>query len=217
MNWQQIVEKYGHTLERECDYRLARPQAHNPTGGPHFYEKFHCAPDGYGTEFEVCNFLNAIIKLMKFENILETGCEQAHGTVALAEACQFNGFGKVTTVDSCRVAAVKGPKKVQECGLQDYVDHVVAFTQDFCRAYEGPPFDFVFFDCGWESRVECYEILKERGKLGKAVSFHDTDRWSDEQYCVDYWRKVQDIAEKDGIGGVYNEMSRGFTFIQLQK
>src|SRR5512135_1049960 len=55
--------------------------------------------DGATTELEVLNWLHATIRLLKCENVLETGTYAGFGTVALASACRANGFGMVHTLE----------------------------------------------------------------------------------------------------------------------
>jgi predicted O-methyltransferase YrrM len=216
MTWSSIVRKYKFDGVLETD--------HHPDGSHHGrveqHELFHCDPGAGGSEFEVTNFLNALVKLFKFRNILETGAEQGHGTVALAEAVCYNGVGHVTTVDNCQVAGWKVPLKLKECGLSKYVTYVPLDSESFAKQYDGEPFDFVFFDCGFPARVNCFHTLMERGKLSRIVSFHDVPRprvfrsEQDSQYRDD----LDEIAEKYAKrwGGLFNIFSRGFRIFQLE-
>ena len=213
LNWQQIIDKYGYDAVLETHYH---------TDGSHHgrveqHELYHCGDTGGGSEFEVTNFLNAMIKLFKFRNVLETGAEQGHGTVAMAQAIQYNGVGRLTSVDSCHVAARVTNQKLVECGLDSVVDYVSSETTEFCKTYDGEPFDFCFFDCGHEARVECYHILRERGKLSRIVSFHDVS-WpqrGNDPMIQKYCDALDAIGRECDYGGLFNIMSRGFRMFQL--
>ncbi|MAE81327.1 MAG: hypothetical protein CMB80_01235 [Flammeovirgaceae bacterium] len=215
MTWSQIIERYGYDSMRETDY--------HPDGSHHGrteqHELFHCASTGGGSEFEVTNFLNALVKLFKFRNVLETGAEQGHGTLALAEAVQYNGVGHVTTVDSCDIAERKTKEKLSECGLDKCVTYVKEWTTEWAKEYDGPPFDFAFFDCGHEARVEVFHTLYGKGKLSRVVSFHDVShpqRENDpqaEKYCAALDLIASEYACQHG--GLFNILSRGFRMFQL--
>lgn len=225
MKWHEIVERTGACYETEADYRGRRGQdpngveekEPNPTGPPHNWELFHCAYDGFGSEFEVGNFLNALIKLMKYGRVLETGMEQGHGTVAMAEAVKWNGFGHLYTVDNCRIAAQKGPLRVEQCELEDYVTHIRAESAEWARGYTGEPFDFAFFDCGLLSRQEAFRTLVDNGKLLRGAAFHDVDHHATKDDAIKYRDQIEALFQEYGqqYGGLFNQQSRGFRFIQL--
>tara|TARA_Y100001972_G_scaffold119815_1_gene161546 strand:- start:861 stop:1517 length:657 start_codon:yes stop_codon:yes gene_type:complete len=216
MDWNQIVVKYGFGEVRE-NYHHTPQDAH--INKPERHEWFHCSKEPGGSEFEVCNFLNSFVKLIKPQNVLETGAEQGHGTVALAEAVQYNGLGHVTTVDNCRIAKTKVPVILEECSLSDKVTYCDMNSVEFADTYEGPPFDFVFFDCGFPSRIQCFDRLQERGKLSRFVSFHDVSHYQrvndpqTEDYCAELDRIAKQHASE--YGGIFNVLSRGFRLFQL--
>lgn len=179
---------------------------------------FHCGSDGHGSEYETTNFLNALVKLFKFENILETGCEQAHGTLSLIAACQYNGLGKVTTVDQCDEAQRKSRIRFESYGFTNLVDFVHKSSLDFAKEYDGPPFDFAFFDCDPEIRVEVCSILFKKGKLSKMIMFHDTYRHDLPGVGRSkYSEKVDAFAKENGLIGIGSSLSRGFELFQVVK
>jgi len=208
MKWNEIVDKYGYDTYIESDV-----QSDWPKEGPK-HHLFHCCKGGYGTEYEVTNFLHALVLSFKFENILETGCEQAHGTSVLAAAVEYNGVGHVTTVDSCDLAHQAGPKRISDCGLSDHVTFIQSETVVFAKSYDGPPFDFAFFDCGHKARIECFHILNDKHKLSRIAMFHDASYFM-EYIPIAKWylNELNVIGEK--YGGLQNILSRGFRLFQL--
>jgi predicted O-methyltransferase YrrM len=211
IGWADIVKTYGYDACKETDYH--EDGSHHNKAEQH--ELFHCSNDGGASEFEVTNFLNALVKLFKFRNILETGAEQGHGTVALAEAVKYNGVGHVTTVDNCKIAKDKVAYKLSECKLEEYVTYVESETTAFCKQYDGEPFDFCFFDCGHQARVECYKILRQRNKLSRIISFHDVSYHSRHGSDMIKWYCEQLDNIESEYGGLFNVLSRGFRMFQL--
>lgn len=213
MTWSEIVSRYRFDEVVETYHHDGSTK-----GRPEQHELFHCQKEPGGSEFEVTNFLNSLVKLFKFKNILETGAEQGHSTVAMAEAVAYNGVGKLTSVDNCEIAADKVPKRLSATSLSPYVNYIKKESVQFAKEYGGPPFDFVFFDCGFPSRIDAFHILMEKGKLSRIVSFHDASYYRrDDPQTANYLDSLDEIHEKYALrfGGLFNIISRGFRMFQL--
>jgi predicted O-methyltransferase YrrM len=125
------------------------------------------------TEFELLNWLNATIRLLKPAAVLETGAADGLGTIALASACAANGRGIVHSVeidvDLCRQltrrAEARGLASSVEVHCESSLTYLASTTQHF---------DIGFFDSICELRAEECRICLERGLLRQVAVFHDT-------------------------------------------
>jgi len=209
--WLDIIERYKFCEIREIDFH-----AHCPAEKG---ELFHIMND-HGTEFEVMNFLHALVMLFKPSNILETGTQTGYSTIALAAACEFNGLGHVTTIERDPNAINRAMPKVEECGLSNYVTFENSDSVLWCKKYEGNPFDFAFFDSDLQVRHQEFDALHKAGKLNGLWSVHDTSRLRGET-MGDYNQDLIDQLDTDGqvlcTPGLENHLSRGFRVFQLKR
>ena len=58
------------------------------------------AEDEWASEYEVYDFLYALVRLLKPKVILETGCYKGGATKRFVEGCKANGLGEVFTCDT---------------------------------------------------------------------------------------------------------------------
>lgn len=77
-------------IHREIDVH-----PHSPAEHANLFEAYNTG----STEFELLNWLNATIRLLKPKSIIETGACDGLGTIAMASACKVNGLGKVHSVE----------------------------------------------------------------------------------------------------------------------
>jgi len=162
-NWERITSDLGLAKLNESDIH-----PHCPEEKSHL---FHSCDSG-GTEFEFLNLINALALARKPEHCLETGTYTGFGTVAIAAALSWNGFGILRTID---IDPCEGARKmINGFGLQGHVDFIVKDALEYCQTYDGPPFEFVFIDSG-SSRIDEANALIERKKLasGAIVVLHD--------------------------------------------
>lgn len=210
MLWHQLISDLKYAEKGEADFHPHVQQERSNL----FHIAYNHNADFSGTEFEVQNFLHAMVLMLKSKNILETGTEYGYTTLALGAACKFNGFGKVTTVDYgvCTLAR----ERVEQYDLSDMVNCVQSNALDFAKTYDGEPFDFLFFDSDLSTRTEEYETLRLNGKVahGAFVAFHDTSE-ERKKYFPDtfgYSDKVKVVREIDARRGFTSELSRGIQF-----
>jgi len=212
MQWPDIIYRWGYDECLETDLHGPSTKA-DPRCKHHL---FHCTNRQGGSEYEIANFLNAMVTLFKFENILETGCEKGHATMAMAAAVQYNGVGQVHTVDNCDIAY----KVANENFKQAHVDEdIIYHKQDsvsFARDWRGDPFDFAFFDCAHEARIEAFNILDKKKKLSRIVSFHDVAPYDTDPQSLKYTAALDKIGEKYP-SGLINVLSRGFRMYQIAR
>ncbi|MBV6459381.1 MAG: hypothetical protein HONBIEJF_02529 [Fimbriimonadaceae bacterium] len=189
---------------------------HSPVERAHLFHSF----DGGSTEIEVLTFLNALVLLFKPTTLLETGSGQGYGTIALAAAIKENGFGKLQSLEFDSNTAREALAKLQRFDdkLLPLVDIHVGESLDFLSGYDGPPFDFAFFDSDLKIRHREFEILKFRDKLrpGAVCVFHDTSRHRGE-YLHDFNAEMimhLDVAS-NSLERLESNLSRGVRLIRL--
>ena len=122
---------------------------------------------------EVLNWLYATILMLKPQNIVETGAADGLGTLALASACQANGFGTVHSVELDPEVCAKAQERIARAGLSQWVEYHCQDAQKFLRETE-VKFELGFFDSLCELRAKECEICMERGILRGPAIFHDT-------------------------------------------
>lgn len=175
------------------------------------------------TELEVLNWLNATIRVLKPDAVLETGVANALGTVALARACQANGHGRVHSVEIDEERCTLARRKLRHLGLAEHATIHRADSREFLRTTE-LAFDLAFFDSEPELRAEEFAICLERGILRQVAVFHDTsprrceslDGWPSPEEHRAYRRELLRMAEDPRATGYFEStLSRGFFCIFL--
>lgn len=211
--WIQICSDLDMLDRLESDAHPHCPEEHA--------EWLHCAPMG-PTEFEALNFLFASVLLYKPNNILETGTENGFSAVALASAVDFNGFGHVTTVDnSQRTTAFYLAGRY---GLDVHISYVQSDSMAFVEAYDGDPFDFVFFDSSIHVRHLEVNKLWERKKVRKLIAFHDTsrlryvamNRGTGDDFSSEYIAGMDEFAASTCLNGLESHYGRGFRIMEIR-
>lgn len=179
------------------------------------------AANAGSTELEVLNWLYATVIMTKPRTILETGCLDGFGTVALAAACKANGFGIVHSVDIDPEACEKARAKLRRRGLSKFAEVHCVSSLDFLRSTT-LRFEMGFFDSLCELRPEEYEICVERGILDGVAAFHDTSphrtetmkEWPEPAVHDEYRRRLRALASRDDVTGFFElTLSRGLFVI----
>jgi len=106
------VSQRGQVVQRE--YHPATPECPHPERWKMF--------DRMTAEVEVLAFLGSLVTTIKPQLVLETGTFMAISTLAIAEALQENGFGKVITCESDPVVFAKARERIQASGLGRWID-----------------------------------------------------------------------------------------------
>jgi len=149
------------------------------------------AEDEWASEYEVYDFLYALVRLLKPKVILETGTYKGGATKAMAKAAFENGAGWVISCDTdeskCREAAehVAGlPAGIRHC------DGLKAIK-------EGPCVDLAFIDSSGD-RVAEVEALNLAP--GGVVVLHDSNRPQYKKiWEVRPWKSIWHIPTEQGI------------------
>lgn len=167
------------------------------------------AADGGSTEFEYLELLHALVRCLKPRLALETGTHHGLGTLAMACALKANECGTLVTID------VGGCEDAVKMAHRFQLSEVVRFEQSdsirFLAGYDGPPFDFAFFDSDLAIRGREHSVLLQRGKLsrGAVCAFHDTSPLRHGVTCSwEYERYVH------GLPGITFPLSRGLRLVQ---
>lgn len=163
-SWEQIEEQLGLSKRIELDIHPHHPDERA--------DLFHSKDNSGSTEFEFLNLIHAFVLATKPAIALETGTFTGMGTVAIAKALNWNGFGKLTTVDveKCQEAR----DCIERTGLSHHVEFVQSDSLKYCSEYDGKPFNLVFIDSGAERLAETNMLIK-REKLAPSavIILHD--------------------------------------------
>lgn len=195
MTWERIASELG--LAQVCEAKI---HPHDPRERA---ELFHARDASGCTEFEFLNLLHAFTLALKPALVLETGTFTGMGTLAIASALSWNGFGELITVDleDCRDAK----ECVERYGLAHHVKFVRQDALYFCDSYTGSPFDMAFVDSGGTRQAETNALAKGKLRSGALVFLHDAS-----PFRVNATTSWGEIFDKDcTIPGHTIPLSRG--------
>lgn len=141
---------------------------------------FH-AYNSQTTEWEYLRFLHSLVEIEKPVNILETGTHIGLGTLYLCDACDRNGIGHVTTIDTNAEMLARASNDLIADGHVKRVTYINAVAEEWLGTMSvdaAGPFDFAFFDSDLTSRVRECRTAWAGGLLspGAILVFHDTSR-----------------------------------------
>ena len=195
-------------IKREADVH-----PHSTAERADLFEAFNTG----STEFEVLNWLHATIRLLKPETVLETGACDGLGTIALASACRFNGFGKVHSIEIEKPRCEQLARKIAAEGLSNYVEIHCDDSVEFLKK-TNVVFDIGFFDSMCEIRAGEFRTALERNLIRKLGVFHDTSPtrcetmqgWPDKPLHDQYRADLYQLAVDERCSGYYEStLSRG--------
>jgi predicted O-methyltransferase YrrM len=173
------------------------------------------------TEMEVLNWLYSTILLLKPQNIVETGAADGLGTIALASACQANGFGRVHSIEIDTDVCARAKLLLQKAGLEQWVEYHCEDSQAFLRQTK-VQFDLGFFDSLCEIRAQECMVCMERGILRGPAIFHDTSPYRTKTLKKDpgepmhseYRKMLRKVADQYFEGNFCESaLSRGLTIL----
>lgn len=133
--------------------------------------------DSEATELEVLDFLQTLVRMLKPEVVIETGCYRGHGTEKLAVGLSMNGFGHLWTTDIGidKVEETKSRLKAHRLWPMDHVVTVRHGTGVQLIAQMSRQIDMAFLDSGPdEVRVEELKVLLPKLNKSGVVIIHDT-------------------------------------------
>jgi predicted O-methyltransferase YrrM len=208
-----VITNFGQSFKRNFKTAVeSKIHPHSPEEKANLFSTLTMG----STEVETINFINSIVYSFKPKLALETGTHLGCGTIAIATAMEFNGFGKIITVEPSKEFITIAKKHLRDAGALHRVEVIEGYSFDFIDSYRGDPFDFIFFDSEADRKKE-FEMILERNLFAKnaACIFHDTSSLrhltigSDENY-IGY---VNSLLEK--YEGFCFPYSRGFHFIKM--
>jgi predicted O-methyltransferase YrrM len=142
--------------------------------------------DGMASEYEMHDFLYGLVRLMKPELVVETGCYHGLMTRRLGEAVSANGHGKVI---SCDVEPEQVSQAISRCeGLP--VEVRLSKAEDLPELHDA---DLIFSDSSEQSRFLEYH----RAKPGCVFLMHDTDNTPS---CGEFMRSKNALLFHAGRG-----------------
>lgn len=208
------MSKYTWTPENSSFLAESSIHPHVAKEKSHLFE----AADNCSTEYEVLNWLHATIRVFKPELILETGAWDGLGTIAIADACKANGFGKVHSLEIDPSQCVRVEQVIEEQHLKQWVDVHQTNSLEWLSA-TNLVFDIGFFDSLTEIRAEEAAICLDRKLLRKMAVFHDTSPYRSEsapdltppEVQKNYREKVFSLTRHPRCTGFFDShLSRGF-------
>lgn len=204
-----LTAKFGVKKENEIHPHLPEERA----------DLFHSA-DPTATEYETLNFLRSFIISTKPTHIVETGTHVGFGTIAIADAIKYNGFGKLWTIeyiDNYRQQAIANVKKYDE-SLLDHVNFILADTREWLKNTD-LQFDFGFFDSELAYRHIEFNIIKDNLKYNAPfwAMFHDTARNRSLTMGSNSSKEMIQELDNLSLGKEWMEFpySRGFRILKL--
>jgi len=176
-------------------------------------------PDANSSEDETHGLLEALVRSLKPEAVLETGSFLGWGTAALARGVRANGFGKVVSIEIDQAAAFLAKNRLGELSLDGLVEIVVGDSVEWLRRYSGVPFGFSFLDSSFDARVRELETLAERGLAHGPVMIHDTSRLRTRSVPAETGTHAEFLRRLDelGIPAVENPLSRGWRLLAIPR
>lgn len=87
--------------------------------------KLYTAYNDAGLEIETAEYLYALARVLKPEQILETGTHHGVGALYLALACRHNQIGKVTTLEFNHANHKIAVEHLQQANLAEHVNAIV--------------------------------------------------------------------------------------------
>lgn len=212
MNWQNFIKVKS--------YKESDIHPHCPQERADIFQSF----EGGSVELEVMDFLYSIIRLFKPQAILETGTHLGFSALAMAKACQDNGFGKIFSIELDPEKIEKAKLLVNSVELLPFVEFINGDSLSVIPQFKGKinGFGFVFLDSITPLRPKEFELLYSLGLISNIVAFHDTSRLREQTLLNEaepqspYCEAMDKIEKLYCRGGIENHFSRGFRVMQVR-
>ena len=147
-----------------------KPEVSHPTEACPEPELWTCVDD-QATELEVLELLTALVVALKPRMLIETGCYDGWGTLALARGCQRNHFGSVFTCDVDKAKTHTTYEVFKRQGMGG-ISIMTCTGKELIERLD--QIDFAFLDSGADE-VRCEELKTLMPKLSRSgvVVVHD--------------------------------------------
>lgn len=145
-------EKQEHRVMREALKRSGQlvPEYHRPTPECPHPERWNMH-DSMTAEVEVLEFLYALVKTAKPSLVVETGTFMGISTLAIAEAMEWNGLGRVV---SCEKDPQVFEAEKQKIGASKFRDRIELRNESSLEMTVAGEIDLLFSDSDLESREQ---------------------------------------------------------------
>jgi len=152
----------------------------------HPRSKLYRAHDGESAELEVCEFVWALVRIVKPLHILETGTHKGIMARFICEALKSNGRGDLVTIElDEKLNRYAGDLLAGYENVDVVLSDSLAYNTDMV-------FDICIFDSDIPIRVkEFYKYKEKNMRPGSLVLFHDVA-----EHRVSYWTAVNGLFEK---------------------
>lgn len=123
-----------------------------------------------GIEVETGEFLYSLIRLLKPDNVLETGTHIGVGASYMGQALKDNGHGKLKTIEFLPEIYARAVKRIEDMDLGGYVETLL---MDVAKCDPTTPFKLILLDT--EPQTRFAELIKFFPMLepGGMVFIHD--------------------------------------------
>lgn len=156
----------------------------------------HSAPDLMASEYEVSEFLGALVRLLKPKIIIETGCYLGHSTLKMAEAARENGIGYVNSCDT-------DPSMISSAGelcfgLEPFINLRCCTGENLISKFEHPEtVDLAFIDSSGDRVAEVQALQLSPCAV---VVLHDSNRPQYKPIWTAHpWRIIWEIPTEQGL------------------
>lgn len=195
--WETIASELGLSSAKEIDIHPHDPKERS--------ELFHVRDASGSTEYEFLNLIHAFVMAIKPALVIETGTFTGMGTLAIAHALSWNGFGTLITVDleDCNEAK----EHVKHYAVDNHVQFVKSDSLEFCSDYKGELFDMAFIDSGPHRLLETNALANGKLSSGALVILHDASPLRVGQSDALSWHSL--FEERCPLRGHTIPLSRG--------
>lgn len=144
----------------ESRFTKPRPDCPNPD--------YWTAPNGQATENQITNLVKAMVIAMQPEVVLESGTHEGHTARMIAEALQFNGHGRLITIE------INPDKATAAKQLLEGLPVEVVCSNNLHYKPQGT-IDFIWVDgLPTPERIKEWEHFKPYLSANAVAMFHDT-------------------------------------------
>jgi predicted O-methyltransferase YrrM len=159
------------------------------------------APDAMSSECEVTDFIYALVRLLKPEVVLETGCFLGVTSVAIGRALATNGFGRLVTCD-LEADFVAG-LRTKASSLHLPIECIHAESTEVIAGLTSV--DIAFVDSGYDRAAEVTALIPKMSRFG-IIALHDT--------APHQWQVEDEYFESQGLRCLYMNTPRGLSLFQ---
>ena len=126
------------------------------------------SPRMYAITEDSAVFLNILIRSAGFTNVLEVGMSVGYSTIWFAEAIEYNGGGRITTIERTPSKVARAKANFAEAGVSN-VTILEGTALDILRGMD-EKFDFVFIDADKGNAPEYFDLALKMLKPGGMIA-----------------------------------------------